>query len=263
MSDTQDKISVFIGEIISVYLENFHLRTRGTREGLGFETEVNSVFSALLARQTRLAIGLMESPQSWNPDIAPLFLRPMIECLLMIRWIRINPVARAKEYINYGLGSEKLLVHHYQEALKEEQDESSRAQIEQIAEFSLAWIEDQQFQQFVEVNLGSWTGQSIRQVALETDSEELYKFAYVPFSASLHNQWNHVGKFNAIQCENPLHKRHYVGCILETDYIVDFSFRCTKYMSLFIEEFDEFYEFESQLMPIAKAFDEAYERLTA
>lgn len=241
------------------YLDNLYVRTREDRVGSGFETEVNSAFSSLIARQTTLAMGLAESPPSWNPHIAPLFLRPMIECLIMIRWIRIDPIVRSKEYINFGLGSEKLLAHHYQKALADETEAAIREKIESIAEISLAWVEGQKFQQFVEVNLGSWAGQSVRKMAQDAASEDLYNFAYVPFSANLHNQWNHVGKFNAVQCSNPMHKQHYIGSILEIDFVVDFVYRSMKYLSLTLDEFDEFYEFETSQKSVSEVFRDALE----
>ena len=261
MSDDLDKIFRFSRVLIQGYLDNLHERTHSKGIGSGFLTEVNSTFSSLIARQTTLALGLAESPQSWNPHIAPLFLRPMIECLIMLRWIRVEPIGRSKEYINFGLGSEKLLAHHYQKAVSEEGNNGFREHIESIAEYSLAWVESQQFQQFVEVNLGSWAGQSVRKMAQETDSESLYNFAYVPFSANLHNQWNHVGKFNATQCANPMHKQHYVGSIFEIDFVIDFVYRSVKYLGLAFAEFDELFDFQAKTVPVSDIFDVAYEEL--
>lgn len=257
MSEELNRIFRFAEKLIQSYLENLYARTREARVGSGFETEVNSVFSTLVARQASLAIGLTESPQSWNPHIAPLFLRSMIECLITLRWIRLDPITRSKEYINFGLGAEKLQAHHYQKAMESEDDPSLRERIERIGELSVAWVDSQQFQQFVEVNLGSWTGQSIRKIAQASKSEDLYNFAYTPFSAVVHNQWNHVGKFNAIQCKNPMHKQHYVGCIIETDFVTDFVYRAMKYFQLTLDEFDDFFEFEPSVGSPVDAFEKA------
>jgi len=257
MSKNLDYIFKFAQTLVQGYSDNLYARTREGRIGSGFETEVNSTFSSLIARQTTLAMGLAESPQSWNPHIAPLFLRPMIECLIMVRWIRLDPLIRSKEYINFGLGSEKLLAHHYQKAIQDEPDGDAREKIESIAELSLAWIDGQQFQQFVEVNLGSWAGQSVRKMAQDASCEDLYNFAYVPFSGSIHNQWNHVGKFNVVRCSNPMHKQHYIGSIIEIDFIVDFVYRSVKYLSLTLDEFDEFYEFKTEQKPPEEIFRDA------
>jgi hypothetical protein len=257
MSEDITRIFRFAEKLIQSYLENLYARTRGAQVGSGFETEVNSVFSTLVARQATLAIGLTESPQSWNPHIAPLFLRSMIECLITLRWIRLDPITRSKEYINFGLGAEKLQAHHYQKAMESEDDPGLRERIEKIGELSVAWVDSQQFQQFVEVNLGSWTGQSIRKIAQASNSEDLYNFAYTPFSAVVHNQWNHVGKFNAVQCKNPMHKQHYVGCIIETDFITDFVYRAMKYFQLTLDEFDDFFDFAPTVVSPADAFEQA------
>lgn len=261
MSEKHEQLLQFVRVIMQGYMDNLYLRTREEKLGSGFDAEVNSVFSTLLARQATLALGLAESPQSWNPHIAPLILRPMIECLITFRWIKADPFVRSVEYINFGLGNEKLMAHHYQKALSDRKEAKNADEISQILEHSIGWVDGQQFQQFVDVNLGSWAGNSIRRMAQDVDSEDLHKFAYVPFSACAHNQWNHVGKFNAVQCENPMHKRHYIGCIIDVDFVVDFVYRATKYFDLTIDEFDEFYGFNPKNKSVTRIFKDALEKI--
>ncbi|MEB3414628.1 DUF5677 domain-containing protein [Alteriqipengyuania sp. WL0013] len=259
MTSSSEAVATFARSICQNATDNLFERTDNFRFGDGFETTTNSVFSALLARQTSLSLGLAESPFTWSGHIAPLILRSMIDLLITYRWIALEPQSRAAEYVNYGLGSEKLLTAHYQSALEEGGEDES---VRRIAEANLAWIEGQQFQMFVEVNLGSWTGKSIRQMCVETGDEDLYKFSYTPFSAAVHNMWNHVGKWNAKTCTNPMHKQHSIGVIHEAWPIVDFVFRACKYLDLTLQEFDHFYEYEGKAISPTDCFNEHIEALS-
>lgn len=248
----------FSGSICENVVANLTERTQNFTYGDGFETAVNSTLSALVARQSALAIGMAESPPNWSGHIAPLILRPMIDLLIMVRWILRDPVVRSKEYINYGLGMEKLLTANYQAAeLKDEEGKD----VAQIVKANLAWIESQQFQMFVTVNLGSWTGMSVRKMCDEIGDPDLYKFSYTPFSSCVHNTWNHVGKWNAKTCKNPLHKQHVVGTIIDVWPIIDFVMRSTKYLALTLDEFDAYYDFRAASMSPIEAFSQALHRL--
>jgi len=256
MSTKLDAVTEFAGRLCQNISENLEERTNDFRAGDGFETGVNSVLSALLARQSALAMGLAESPSTWSGHIAPLILRSMIDLLITFRWILLDPRQRAQEYIDYGLGIEKLLTANYQEKIESGYE---GADVRGIIESNLGWIESQRFQMFVGVNLGSWSGSSVRKMCDEIGDPDLYKFSYTPFSACVHNTWNHVGKWNARLCRNPLHKQHMAGTIVEVWPIVDFVFRACKYLELVVVEFDRYYEFTASAVAPIAAFNSAVE----
>jgi hypothetical protein len=259
MSTQYEAIGRFGFQLCQNFSDNLTERTEDFRAGDGFETAVNSVLSTLLARQSALAIGLAESPLTWSGHIAPLVLRSMIDLLITYRWILLDPRQRSHEYISYGLGMEKLLIAHYQERLEGGHE---GADVKRIMESNLAWIESQQFQMFVAVNLGSWSGSSVRKMCDEIGDPDLYKFSYTPFSSGVHNMWNHVGKWNARTCQNPLHKQHAVGTVREVWPIVDFVFRACKYFELVLIEFDTFYKHSSIVDTPMAAFDAASKELS-
>ncbi|MCL6699583.1 DUF5677 domain-containing protein [Sphingomonas sp. NSE70-1] len=259
MSTQYDAIGRFGFRLCQNISDNLTERTADFRGGDGFETAVNSVLSTLLARQSALAIGLAESPLTWSGHIAPLVLRSMIDLLITYRWILLDPRQRSQEYISYGLGTEKLLTAHYQQKLE---DGFEGADVKRIMEANMAWIESQQFQMFIAVNLGSWSGSSVRKMCDEIGDPDLYKFSYTPFSSCVHNMWNHVGKWNARTCDNPLHKQHAVGVIRDVWPIVDFVFRACKYLELVLDEFDRYYEYSSNLDTPITAFNAAVQELS-
>jgi hypothetical protein len=259
MATRFDAIGRFSNRLCENISQNLDERTENFRRGDGFETAVNSVLSTLLARQSSLASGLAESPLTWSGHIAPLVLRSMIDLLITYRWILLEPRQRAQEYISYGLGIEKLLTANYQEKVE---SGFEGLDVRRIIEANLAWIESQQFQMFVSVNLGSWSGSSVRKMCDEIGDPDLYKFSYTPFSACVHNTWNHVGKWNARMCDNPLHKRHMIGTIKEVWPIVDFTYRACKYLELVLIEFDQFYQHSSSVVSPTTAFGSAADELS-
>ena len=77
---------------------------RRSQTGLA-NPQVFSVLTALLARQTTLAIELSSAPQLWNSHSAPLFLRAMADVHITLAWILLEPEVRAAQYIEHGLGA--------------------------------------------------------------------------------------------------------------------------------------------------------------
>ena len=70
------------------------------------------VIIGLLHRQCRLAHNMAWSPSIWNPELAPIILRCMVEVHIWLAWILEDPDDRAKKFILDGLGKEKLIIKH-------------------------------------------------------------------------------------------------------------------------------------------------------
>jgi hypothetical protein len=168
--------------------------------------EEHTVINGLLARQATLAIGVAQNIDVWNWDIGPLYLRAMTDCHITLAWILGDSRERSRLYILYGLGREKLWMEHYKEILSEIEDPEEKESYHQMLAASKAWVDSQSFLFFVTVDYGNWSGKTTRQMAEEAGCLDLYNFAYQPYSFSAHSTWNHIGKFNAIPCFNPLHK---------------------------------------------------------
>ena len=202
-----------------------------------YNSEVYEVIGGLLARQVTLSIQLAKNPSIWNGHIAPLILRSMIDAHITLAWILTdNFEERAKEYILYGLGQEKKLIEHLKKEMENDED------IKELVKLKESWIEAQQYPFLTEVNLGSWSGTNTRQMAIETDCEDLYKYAFEPFSAVAHNMWQHISIYNLKQCTNPLHKYHKVPTILKAPLSEDFVYRSSKYISKSFVVFDKKFE---------------------
>lgn len=201
-----------------------------------------SVIGGLLSRQVTLSIQMARSPAMWNNHSAPLFLRAMTDLHIALSWIMLDLVDRSKKYILHGLGEEKLMMEHYKNHLEELEDEEDKTTIQEMIDMKSSWINSQKRDFFVAVDLGNWSQLDYRKMSQQADCEDLYKFAYKPFSHSAHNMWPHISLHNLRPCENPLHRFHLVPELLEYPLSVDYLYRSCKYVDkafkLFVDKFD-------------------------
>jgi Family of unknown function (DUF5677) len=194
------------------------------------QLEAFSVIGGLLARQVTLSIQLARSPNTWNGHSAPLFLRAMTDLHIALAWILEDLPERSKKYILHGLGEEKLLIEQYRQTLRDQPNDPSRDQIAQIIDAKEKWINSQRREFFVEVNLGHWAQLDYRKMSQESGCEDLYKFAYKPFSHAAHNMWPHVSVYNCRYCENSLHKHHLIPDLTNFPCDLDYLYRSCKYV---------------------------------
>ena len=116
-----------------------------------------------------------------------------------------------------------------------------------MIEMKKSWVNSQRKDWFVEVNVGSWSGASIRKMAQESGCDGLYKFAFVPFSSVAHNMWSHLSLYNMKTCSNPLHKFHRVPELQDSILDVDYVFRASKYISRSFKSVDKHFNIEVNL----------------
>jgi hypothetical protein len=204
-----------------------------------YNSETYEAIGGLLSRQVTLSVNLAISPTIWNGHIAPLILRSMTDAHITLAWILLDPDQRAKKYILYGLGQEKLYIEHLK---NEDQEDDER--VKRMIEVRESWLNSQRADFLTEVNVGNWAGLDTRKMATEADCSGLYKFAYTPFSGVAHNMWQHISKYNLIPCKNPLHKYHQVADILKIGSDPDYVYRSAKYVDRSFEAFDEKYKLE-------------------
>lgn len=199
------------------------------------ETEKHEVVGGLLARLVTLATQLASVPPVWNGHVAPLILRSMTDAYITLAWIFGDPVVRARRFIEYGLGQEKLQIELLRESIADEDDVPTR----RLIEARESWVNSQQYLFLTEVNVGSWSGSDTRTMAAEAECLDLYRYAYTPFSSAVHNMWNHIGKYNLTHCTNPLHKYHRIPIDPDLGIEPDYLYRAAKYVQKGFDLFDE------------------------
>ena len=204
-----------------------------------YDKYVHESIGGILSRQATLTIELAQAPSTWNGHVAPLFLRSMVDAYITLAWILEKPNERSEQYVKYGLGQEKLQIEYMEKRIAEDPKSFHSREYREMIKMRRSWLNSQLAEWFTEINVGSWSGVSTRQMAKDIGRESIYQFAYVPFSSSVHNMWNHVAAYNLRQCRNPLHKWHLVPTIMALDIDLDFMFRSAKYISISYQLFDE------------------------
>lgn len=146
-----------------------------------------------------------------------MILRGMVECLVTFKWIALDASTRAAE------------------------DDELKERLLAAARMQEAWIDSQILMPFVDVNLGSWAGTSIRNMCEEIGESDLYRFWFTPFSSAVHSTWQHVSVWNTAVCRNPLHMEHRVSAIAETGMDPEIVAKAAYFFDRLVEAFDSYY----------------------
>lgn len=188
-------------------------------------SDLGDVYAALISRQLSLATNLARCPSGWNPHLAPVVLRAMADNYITAAWIVCDPENRAAQFVDYGLGQEKLSIE-----IRKNYQEEGDTDSDPVAEMSDAWLNSERFSFLTEVNVGSWTGKSVREMAIEAGCKDFYQLVYTPFSAASHSMWNHIAKYNLTYCNNPIHRPHRVPLDYDFDIDPNYLFLASKYL---------------------------------
>lgn len=197
--------------------------------------ELHEVVGSLLARQVTLVTQIARAPSAWNAHLAPIVLRSMTDVYITLAWILRDPLERSRKFILYGLGQQKLILEHRKAQLVTDGRDPERDPMVQATE---AWLTAQRFPFLTEVNVGSWSGLTVREMAEEAGCLDLYRYAYLPFSAATHSMWHHTSRLNLEICENPLHRYHKVPVDPDLDIDPDYLYRAAKYVGKAFRLFD-------------------------
>lgn len=200
-------LSDAIGEYIQYARASFQKRMDDWDVDI-FEKEVNEVVGGLLARQLSLATTIAQCPPAWNMHLLPVTLRCMADVYITFCWIVKDVKPRSRQFIEYGLGQEKLAIEKYRECLAAESDPDPHA-VEMI-EAREQLLDAERYRFLIPVNLGSWSDISIREMAIEVGEKQFYDLVFTQFSAAVHSTWQHIGLMNLYPCSNPLHMGHRV-----------------------------------------------------
>jgi hypothetical protein len=200
--------------------------------------EVFNVVTALLARQATLAIELASAPQLWNGHSAPLFLRAMTDVHITLSWILLDPTTRARQYIDHGLGQAVLALEHRKKEM-ERVESDSKEKLGKIIRAEEEWINAQKWSFLVDVNVGSWSGKTTRQMAAEAGILDFYNYVYTPFSQCAHSTWYHVGRYNSWPSEGPLTRQLWMPCISDASSDIWNLNLLAKYLDKSFNLFDE------------------------
>lgn len=222
----------------------------------GYSRSINQCLGGLLSRQCIFVLEMLRTPNNCTHHIAPILLRCMIEVYITISWILQKPEERTLGYIEYGIGQQKLINEHLKNHIESQERSEIREEHEKILEATNRWVDAQMADWAIEVNVGSWSGLSLRDMAKQTNSEDLYNINYAIHTSAVHSSWLHIGKFNVSECNNPMHKFHLVPSLIKFESDLAFLDSALRHLSETIELFIEADEnFDRLQLPIDFAYD--------
>ena len=68
---------------------------------------------------------------------------------------------------------------------------------------------------------------------------DFYKYVYQPFSAAVHSSWYHISCFDAAFCENPTHRNHRMGHLVQLSPDPHWLYLGAKYLQKTFALFEE------------------------
>lgn len=166
---------------------------------------VHEVIGGMLARQATLAKDLAHAPALWTGSSAPILLRAMADVYINVAWLLLDPVARCRQFVMFGLGQAKLELEHRR---AQNGERGPTAEEAAMLEYGQRWIDSQRVEWLLDVNIGKWSSLSVRQMAEEAGCLDFYNYVYMPFSACAHSMWHHVARYDLVACGNALHRHH-------------------------------------------------------
>jgi hypothetical protein len=135
-----------------------------------------------------------------------LLLRTIVECRITLAYlVEKNDSALWTKFRHYGSGQAKLILLKLSEAAQQPHGVSTE-RLEQLANEDV-WDE------FIDINLGSWAGIDLRKMAEESGTKATYDAHYGWASAHTHGQWSALRDTCLATCLNPLHRLHRVPLV--------------------------------------------------
>lgn len=175
-------------------------------------TQAN-VIAGLLSRNLQFASDIVQNPYLWRMPTGAILVRCIVETQIRLQWlIKCGKDEDYKEYVEFGLGQEKLLLEHYKRISQD--DRPDRQMILDDIERREAWINAQLYTFLLPVDIGGGThGKDLRTLAEEAGLLDMHRLVYSPLSSYVHGHWNAVARLNLSPCLNPLHGVHYLPAL--------------------------------------------------
>lgn len=194
MNDSQEDDFV---QVLTDYRESIRLEFETAISGWQIELEneiVHAVVGGLLARQCILATEFAMQPELWNFSLGPLFIRSMVELYINFEWILDDANKRSRDFYLYGMGQAKLALEYARSLEHFMGGTSIEVKAQEV------WLNSQRHEMFTDVNVGLWSGKTLRDMAAEAKIPDSF-ILYSTLAGTAHGSWDHVLQ---IYLEDPL-----------------------------------------------------------
>lgn len=224
----------------------------------GMIAKEHEVLLGMLSRQQYLAVMMTHSMTSWNHEFGGIIMRSMVDLLICGHWIAKDLTTRARKYIDYGLGQQKLLNEKYLAKL-----EAKGIDPEEDEQYILmrSWLVREISPDFIEVDVANWSGISVRQMAEQADVKSLYDFSYQPLSFIGHSTWNFVARSHLKTCTDPLHGYHKIPRFPSRYLDYEVPRDAVRFYDELLSVFDEVYDVKDSLRQAVKNYRADFQKL--
>lgn len=131
-----------------------------------------------------------------------LALRSLVENVITLNYLAHKDDATLwSSWRVYGAGQAKLAFLRIQELAGDAPKFYEATELERIAN-------EDQWQEFLNIDIGHWDRTNLRTLARESNCIQLYESFYSWTSSFSHSHWGSVRDTNFITCQNPLHRLH-------------------------------------------------------
>lgn len=190
-------VSKEVVELYSHLVRHFHETIATT----GIDSRHDSAFGLTLFAVSMLADALSLRPAEFIS--VKLLLRSVVEAHINLRYLKVKDDHTVwLQFRNYGNAQAKLALLKYLDYRKKPE----YVNIEQLFAFANQdlWLE------FQEIELGSWSKKSLREIATEAKLKDVYDQHYQILSVTAHAHWTGIREPNFTVCLNPLHRLHLI-----------------------------------------------------
>ncbi|GAA1294029.1 DUF5677 domain-containing protein [Saccharothrix xinjiangensis] len=170
----------------------------------------HEVVSGLIARAARSVVAALLAPHLWSGEHGSGITRLLAETEILLAWLEITGSDAYEKYQSYGRGKAKLMHIRMKELLDGFPADPPEYLVKAV-EQQARKLDGEWGQEFTEVDLSAtFSGTTIRQMAIDTGLKDLYDHVYQTSSAVTHGEWSPIEEYVMQRCMNPTHRWHLV-----------------------------------------------------
>lgn len=206
-----NKFQYNLGKTLTAISKNtsssIDLRIDRIREAF-HEPDITAVIVPLLGRLKSLMEHYIGSPQAWNGHVAPIILRAIAEVMLILSWLSGDLTQRSRQFIDASILHARGDLERLNKSLRERKFSSDAGIMRDLMKSRIESME-----RLFPRDRNQTRVPSLRTIAIDGDCLDLYNVDISEWSACVHSSWHHVGFYNLINCDNPLHRFHRIPVI--------------------------------------------------
>lgn len=191
-----------------------------------YSPQRDEILLGLCARLIRLCVLMASDPNLWARDTAGIVLRCLGDTAITFGYLaKCGTADDFERFKAYGEGQQKLLMLQLQDNYAGEKSLEGRSAGDLADELGYFMPE------LLQIELGSWSKKTARELAQDSGMERLYRLVFTPTSGDVHGTWFSLKGSNLCVCGEVLHRFHrlpafavppmYVGTVVAAQEILE------------------------------------------